>query len=426
LDPATFITPRERLHALADDGRFVEHDALAPSPHLMRYGIVPQDDDGAVVATLRVGGNLFEAVAQDARFLRGSVGQRHAQKIAAAIARARAARRPLLLLAASGGVRLHEANAAEIALAQALRALVDARAAGMRTLAIGVGDVFGGMSVVAAACDTLALTPAARFGLSGPQVIALAQNARGGDSAAGAAKEKTGTAANDHAVVDALLGAAARVRAGFALAVDDNADAMRAWIGRHAASSTPFADGVQRAQSRLRAACADADAPVAVRVRGEHATLAAFGREVDAATLIDVDAQLLALPPTVRTLVIAEDSRGHEASVGAERAGLSRYFAHHACVLGLLRARGMEIIGVVDGVGHSAAFFANALQADRLYALPRSRIVAMEPQALALVTGMDAALLARAIDDDPLLGHPVRHFAALGGLTVVDAIAEAR
>ena len=95
-------------------------------------------------------------------------------------------------------------------------------------------------------------------------------------------------------------------------------------------------------------------------------------------------------------------------------------------MLGLLRARGVTIVGIVDGVGHSAAFFTNALQADRLYALPRSSIVAMEPQALARVTGMDAGMLARAVDDDPLLGHPVRHFAALGGLTLVDAIADAR
>ena len=86
----------------------------------------------------------------------------------------------------------------------------------------------------------------------------------------------------------------------------------------------------------------------------------------------------------------------------------------------------MDLVGVVTGVGHSAAFFANALQADRVYALPGSRVVAMEPPAMARVTGMDAAMLARAIDDDPLLGHPVRHLAALGGLTLIDAIGEAR
>ena len=43
----------------------------------------------------------------------------------------------------------------------------------------------------------------------------------------------------------------------------------------------------------------------------------------------------------------------------------------------------------------------------------------MGPDAIARVTGLDTA---RLIEDDPLLGHPVRHFDALGGITaIVDA-----
>lgn len=411
--------PRERLAVLADAGSIVEHDAFAPSPHIARYGIAPQDDDGVVTASASIAGQTFEIAAQDARFLRGSVGERHGQKLAAAITRARDAQRPLLFLAASGGARLHEANAAEIAFAQAMRALVDARASGIVALAIGVGDVFGGMSVLAGACDALALTPTARLGLSGPQVIAQSQGRQ-------SQKDGGGVDAGDRAAVDALFGAAARVRAGLADAVDDDAAAMRAWIARRLVPPASFAISVQRVQQRLQADCDVVKAAVEVAIEGERATLPAFAGVVDAATLIDVDAALLALPSTVSTLSIIEDSRGHERSAGAERIGLWRYFAHHASVLGLLRARGVTIVGIVDGIGHSAAFFTNALQADRLYALPRSSIVAMEPQALARVTGMDAGMLARAVDDDPLLGHPVRHFAALGGLTLVDAIADAR
>lgn len=37
----------------------------------------------------------------------------------------------------------------------------------------------------------------------------------------------------------------------------------------------------------------------------------------------------------------------------------------------------------------------------------------MAPDAIARVTGMAAAEL---VEDDPLLGHSVRHFAALGGV----------
>ncbi len=412
MDSQHLIAPRERIAALADDGRVVEHDAFAPSPHLARHAIAAQDDDGVVCATVRIGGTQVEVAAQDPRFLRGSVGERHGGKIVAAITRARAARCPLLLFAASGGVRLHEANAGEIALARALRALVDARADGIVTLAVGIADVFGGMSVVAAACNGLALTPRARFGLSGPRVI---ESVRGrGEMDAG-----------DRVAVDALFGAAARIAAGIADGVDDDVDAQRAWIARQQARSWSFAADLRDGQARLRSAVGEGHVPAMVAVEGDRAVLHAFRREVDARVLNGVDAQLVALPRNVRELLIVEDSRGHEVSAGAERAGLSRHLAHHALVLGLLRSRGVRIVGVIDGVGHSAAFFANALQADALFALPASRIIAMEPQALARIIGIDASALAQAIDADPLLGHSVRHFAAMGALTLVDRVDDA-
>jgi hypothetical protein len=40
----------------------------------------------------------------------------------------------------------------------------------------------------------------------------------------------------------------------------------------------------------------------------------------------------------------------------------------------------------------------------------------MEPAAVARVTGLAAGSL---IEDDPLLGQPVRHFAAQGGITAI-------
>ncbi len=51
------------------------------------------------------------------------------------------------------------------------------------------------------------------------------------------------------------------------------------------------------------------------------------------------------------------------------------------------------------------------LQAQRIDALANARVVAMEPAALARVTRLPQADLAALIENDPLLGHPVRHFA---------------
>ena len=95
---------------------------------------------------------------------------------------------------------------------------------------------------------------------------------------------------------------------------------------------------------------------------------------------------------------------------------VSQFLAHHAAVLALLRAQGRRLVGLLAGIGHSAAFFSNALQAPVLYALASSRVVAMEPSALARVTGLPAVSL---IENDPLVGQPVRHFAAQGGVASV-------
>ena len=143
------LAPDERIAAIADPGSIAPvNAALAaprPSPHLARWGIAAQDDDGVVVARATVGGAPVLVAAQDERFLGGSAGANHAETLRSlfriALAEGPAA---VLLLCASGGVRLHEANPAEIALARALAALLDLRAVGVRVLAIGVGDVFGG------------------------------------------------------------------------------------------------------------------------------------------------------------------------------------------------------------------------------------------------------------------------------------------
>jgi len=116
------------------------------------------------------------------------------------------------------------------------------------------------------------------------------------------------------------------------------------------------------------------------------------------------------------TLILVEDSPGHEATADAEALCVSQYLAQHAAVVALLRARGVRVAGVLAGTGHSAAFFVNALQAPNVYALPQARVVAMEPAAIARVTGLDPAELMTLIEEDPALGHPVRHFGAWGGI----------
>jgi len=412
------LAPRARLAVLADPGSLVLHDASRPSPHLGRFGIAPQDDDGIVTASLALAGVRVLAAAQDEHFLRGSIGQRHAEALDALVQRAVAeGADAVVLLLASGGVRLHEANAAELALAAALRRLTDARATGLRVLAVGVADVFGGASIVACAADRLALTSTARIGLSGPKVI---ETARG----------RAELDAGDRAAVDGLFGAAARAAAGQADLIPDDAGALREWIAAALVHSLSFAAQISRDHARI-ALRPEAPAPRGAppllaghaaqpmdaqgmlwRLGAVAVTRPFTGVSFDGLAVHALDAALLEAA-AVQTLIVTEDSAGHEVSRAAEARFESRRLAHHAAVLALLRARGVRQIGLLCGTGHSAAFFVNALQAPRLFAVPMARVIAMDPAAIARVTGRDVAQL---IDDDPLLGQPVRHLAAHGGI----------
>jgi malonate decarboxylase beta subunit len=447
------LAPGERIAAIADPGSVAPVDAALsaprPSPHLARWGIAAHDDDGVVVARATIGGAAVLVAAQDERFLGGSAGANHAEALRG-LFRIALVQRPVavLLLCASGGVRLHEANPAEIALARSLAALLDLRAAGVPVLAIGVGDVFGGAAVLACAADRIALVPTARLGLSGPKVI----------------EEMHGRAeldAGDHAAVDALFGAPARAAAGQVELIDDEAGAAREWIALGGSSRAPFAVRIRAAHENLAARLAAAydsestnpnrtAAPPPVmpipralsalyaglepvdangwlwRMPGQPAWftraagLGTFGpREAHA-----LDAALLAHladsgERAGAMLFVVSDSAGHEATRGAEAICVAQYVAQHAAVLSLLRAQGVRVAGLLTGSGRGAAFFANGLQGTKVYALPSARVIAMEPSAIARVTGLDSQRLDELIESDPLVGAPVRHFAAWGGIDAV-------
>ena len=419
-------SPQMRIAALADPGSAHFFPPAGASPHVGRYGITAHDDDGIVIARVRVQGAPMLVAAQDEHYLAGSVGERHGRALQAMVAGAR--REPpaaIVLLLASGGVRLHEANAAELALGRALAALLDARAAGVPVVAIAVGNCFGGTSVLACAADRLAMLPGTRIGLSGPKVL---------ESVHG----KWELDADDERDVEAVFGAKARSAMGFVDLLVDDADALRAWICHAARERDDFATALGASHARLRARiagetvhaapfealpCFDGAAPVdnggRLWVRDQcWLTRPHPGATLGPADVHALDDALLAHVAPARSgtpnvVVLVEDSAGHVVSRAAEMRFQSQFLAHHAAVLALLRAQGRRLIGLLAGVGHSAAFFSNALQAGTLYALRESRVVAMEPSAIVRVTGLPAGDL---IDNDPLLGQPVRHLMAQGGV----------
>ncbi len=96
LDPRQFLArksfielyARERAQALLDEGTYRE--LLGPferlkSPWLLMQGVVPESDDGSIVARGKIGGKDSVILAIEGQFQGGGIGEVSGAKIAAAL-----------------------------------------------------------------------------------------------------------------------------------------------------------------------------------------------------------------------------------------------------------------------------------------------------------------------------------------------------
>jgi malonate decarboxylase beta subunit len=168
---------RDRLARVVDPGSF--HEWLPPaqrltSPHLAQLGVPSAFDDGVAIGRATLTGRSVFVAAQEGEFMGGGVGEVHGAKLVGLLRRALRDRPDaVLLLAESGGVRLHEANAGLIAVSEVMRALLDVRAARIPVIVLigGANGCFGGMGIVARCADRIVMSDMGRLAMSGPEVI---------------------------------------------------------------------------------------------------------------------------------------------------------------------------------------------------------------------------------------------------------------
>lgn len=170
-------TARERVAHLLDAGSFRE--ILGPServvsPHLALLGVPSAFDDGVIVGSGTLEGKNVLIAAQEGEFMGGGVGEVHGAKLVGLFQRA-LIHKPaaVIVLAESGGVRLHEANAGLIAVSEVMRALLAVRVAGIPVLMLvgGANGCFGGMGLIARCADWVVMSDIGRLAMSGPEVI---------------------------------------------------------------------------------------------------------------------------------------------------------------------------------------------------------------------------------------------------------------
>ncbi len=171
---------RQRLRGLFDAGSFEEFlgpSARVVSPHLAQLNLPVAFDDGVAVGRARLDGVAVFAAAQEGGFMGGAVGEVHGAKLTGMLRRAVAeGAQAVVLLLDTGGVRLHEANAGLIGVAEVMRAVLDARAAGIPVIALvgGSNGAFGGMGIVARCANAVVMSEEGRLAMSGPEVIETA------------------------------------------------------------------------------------------------------------------------------------------------------------------------------------------------------------------------------------------------------------
>lgn len=167
---------RQRIEALVDTGSFAEFigpEQREMSPHLAIFDLPEQFDDGIVVGRGCLQGSPVLVAAQEGRFMGGAFGEVHGAKLTGLLRAARTLNQDVLILFDTGGVRLQEANAGELAISEIIRAIIEARRAGISVVGLigGRAGCYGGGSLIAGTCSRLIVSEQGRISVSGPEVI---------------------------------------------------------------------------------------------------------------------------------------------------------------------------------------------------------------------------------------------------------------
>jgi malonate decarboxylase beta subunit len=213
------------------------------SPHLQVFDLPEQFDDGIIIGRGRLDGSPVFVAAQEGRFMGGAFGEVHGAKLTGLLHAARDIKSMLvLILFDTGGVRLQEANAGELAIAEIMRAVIETRTAGVKVIGLigGRSGCYGGGGLIAGCCSALVVSEQGRIAVSGPEVIETNRGVEEFDS-------------RDHALVWRTMGGKhRRLIGGAEVFVDDTVQAFREAALELVRSTGGFGiDTLKAEQSRL-------------------------------------------------------------------------------------------------------------------------------------------------------------------------------
>jgi malonate decarboxylase beta subunit len=230
------LNARDRAKSLFDSG--TARELAGPfdrveSPWLPLQGVTPQADDGCIVMRGTIGGQQAVVIAFNGAFQGGGIGEVSGAKLTAALDLAcrdsqEGNLTSAVLLLETGGVRLQEANLGLAAVAEIISSIIALRQYAPVISAIaGPVGCFGGMSLAAGLSSYIVMTPEARLGLNGPEVIEQESGVEEFD-------------ATDRSLIWSIYGGQQRYNLGLIdVLVDDDADQMIATIQELIAKGVP-------------------------------------------------------------------------------------------------------------------------------------------------------------------------------------------
>ena len=117
-----------------------------------------------------------------------------------------------------------------------------------------------------------------------------------------------------------------------------------------------------------------------------------------------------------RAILLLIDTQGQQLRRRDELLGINRAMAHLGMAIDHARRRGHRVLGVVYDQALSGGFITSGLIADACDALPEAEIRVMRIPAMARVTKLPEALLARLSESNPVFAPGVGNYVAMGGV----------
>ncbi len=179
------LSAPDRIKLLTDEGSFRErHADLAPSDPLefkdlqaypdriKRYQASSGLKEAVICGTAAIEGHSLVLAVMDSRFIMASVGSVVGEKVTRAIEDAMEMDLPLIIVCASGGMRMQEGVVSLMQMARTSAALAKLDDAGGLYIALLTDPTTAGvMASFASLGDVILAEPKARIGFTGPRVI---------------------------------------------------------------------------------------------------------------------------------------------------------------------------------------------------------------------------------------------------------------